>query len=401
MSHVAFLLKTYPKSSETFISNQITALRDRGHTVDVYARQRPPESETAPQADPSDVVYLGPLELSDFASSILRTQIPALVSHPAYPLLVMRHGTNAVTQRDLWLRRARPLRDRLDDYDAIHAHYGPVGNGVRALASKTDAPFVTSFYGYDASELLEKNPWRNESLFQAVDTVASLSSEMDDRLVDHGCPRERVVRVPLPVDTSSFRYSPTVADEVETVELLSACRLVEKKGLRYVLDALDELRTEFPIRYRIAGDGPLRDDLERQVSNLGLEDIVSFEGWMCSEEVAGLMAASHVFVQPSVTSAEGDREGTPTVLIEAQARGMPVVSTYHAGIPEIVADGESGLLVPERDSEALASALRELLADPPAWETYGQRGRALIEDRHSLSAVGERLEAVYWRTDTR
>jgi colanic acid/amylovoran biosynthesis glycosyltransferase len=80
---------------------------------------------------------------------------------------------------------------------------------------------------------------------------------------------------------------------------------------------------------------------------------------------------------------------------------MPVVSTYHAGIPEIVDHGASGLLVPERDSEALALALRELLANPSTWETYGQRGRALIEDRHSLSAVGERLEAVYWGTETR
>jgi colanic acid/amylovoran biosynthesis glycosyltransferase len=401
MSHVAFLLKTYPKSSETFISNQITALRNRGHTVDVYARERPSEPGTTTRANPSDVAYLGPLGLPDFALSVFRTQIPALASHPTYPLLVMRYGTNAVTQRDLWLRRARLLGDRLDEYDVIHAHYGPVGNGVRTLASAADTPFITSFYGYDASELLEKNPWRYESLFRAVDTVTSLSSDMDDRLVAHGCPRRRIVRVPLPVDTSSFQYAPTVVDEVETVELLSACRLVEKKGLRYVIDALDELRTEFSIRYRIVGDGPLRDELERQVSNLGLEDIVTFEGWMCSEAVAELMATSHVFVQPSVTSADGDREGTPTVLIEAQARGMPVVSTYHAGIPEIVDDGASGLLVPERDSEALASVLHKLFADPSTWEAYGRRGRALVEDRHSLSAVGERLEAVYWEGDVR
>lgn len=395
MAHVAFILKTYPKSSETFISNQITALQDRGHTVDVYARQRPSSTDVNTKADPSEVVYLGPLRPSDFATSILRTQIPALVSHPTYPLLMMRHGTNAVTQQDLWLRRAYPLRDRLNDYDAIHAHYGPIGNGICNLSSVTDSPFITSFYGYDASERLEKNPWRYESLFPAVDAIASLSSEMDNRLAAHGCPRERLVRVPLSVDTSSFQYSPTTASEVETIELLSACRLVEKKGIRYVFDALNKLRTEFPIRYRIAGDGPLRDDLEQRVSTLGIEEIVSFEGWMCSEEVAELMSSSHVFVQPSVTSADGDREGTPTVLIEAQARGMPVVSTYHAGIPEIVDDGGSGLLVPERDSEALAGALQKLFADPSTWEAYGRRGRTMIEERHSLSAVGERLERIY------
>jgi len=393
--HVAFLLKKYPKSSETFITNQVRALNKAGHDVDVYAQHTTLNSEeTLPDAA-NNIVYFDSITATDKLISILQTQIPTGLSHPDYPLRVARYGTNSVPQVDLWKRRADPLLRRLDEYDAIHAHYGPVGNAFQFLASMTESPFVTSFYGYDASELLDKNPWRYENLFASADVIASLSSDMDKSLKSHGCPADKIVRFPLPVDTGSFQYTPPSGNSVEPIDVLSACRLVEKKGIKYVLRALENLTDEYNIRYRIAGDGPLRDELEQQVHDLNLRDVVTFEGWKDSDEVAKLMAESDIFVQTSVTSTEGDKEGTPTVLLEAQARGMPVVSTYHAGIPEIVDDGKSGLLVPERDSAAIESALRQLASNPSEWQEYGRRGRELVESRHSLEAVADRLEAIY------
>jgi len=392
--HVAFLLKKYPKSSETFIANQVRALVERGHSVDIYAQERtadqPPDTEPA-----EDVVYLEPISSVDKAASILGTQIPALLRHPEYPLRVLRHSTGAVPQTDLWRRRSGPIQRRIDEYDAIHAHYGPVGNAFQFLASGTEATFVTSFYGYDASELLEKNPWRYETLFDSGDIIGSLSSEMDEALVRHGCPPDKVTRFPLPVNTSAFEFSPPDGDRDGPIRLLSACRLVEKKGVTYVLEALESLAAEYEITYRIAGDGPLRSDLERQTNERGLGDIVEFLGWKESDEVARLMADSDIFVQTSTTSSEGDKEGTPTVLLEAQARGLPVVSTQHAGIPEIVDDGSSGLLVPERDSEATRAALEELFSEPAKWADFGRNGRNLVESRHSLDAVADILEEMY------
>lgn len=392
--YVAFLLKKYPKSSETFIANQVRALVKRGHSVDIYAQEK--TSDQPPDIEPAeDIVYLESISTIDKLASVFGTQIPALLRHPGYPLRIMRHGTEAVPQVDLWRRRSGPIRHRINKYDVIHAHYGPVGNAFQFLASETEAPFVTSFYGYDASELLKKNPWRYETLFDSADIIGSLSSEMDEELVRHGCPSEKVTRFPLPVDTNAFEFSPPTTDHNKPFQLLSACRLVEKKGIEYVLEALESLKTNYEIEYRIAGDGPLREDLERQTNERGLEDVVEFLGWKNSDEITRLMADSDIFIQTSVTSTEGDKEGTPTVLLEAQARGLPVVSTRHAGIPEIVDDGSSGVLVSERDSEEIESVLEELLSEPAKWEKFGRNGRELMESRHSFDSVADTLEKMY------
>lgn len=393
--HVAFLVKKYPKSSETFIANQARALIERGHEVDIYAQERTSDQISGGVPASSDATYLESISLRDKVASVFEEQIPALIQHPEYPLRVLKHGTGAVPQVNLWRRRSEPISKRLKEYDAVHAHYGPVGNAFQFLASETEVPFVTSFYGYDASELLEKNPWRYESLFNSADVVGSLSSDMDQELIHHGCPPEKLARFPLPVDMEAFEFSPPSRSSERPAQLLSACRLVEKKGLEYVVDALKSLDDDYEIEYRIAGDGPLRADLERQVMEAGLGDVVDFLGWKTSSEVAELMADSDIFVQPSTTSTDGDKEGTPTVLLEAQARGIPVISTWHAGIPEIVDDGSSGILVPERDSDAIESALRELLSEPEKWEQFGENGRKLVEDRHSLEAVADTLEEIY------
>lgn len=393
--YIAFLLKKYPKSSETFIANQARALVERGHDVDVYAQER--TSDEIVDTDPgvNEVTYFKSILMIDKLEAVLRTQIPSLVRHPDLLKRVLKHGTGAVSQTNLWKRRSDPLLRRINDYDAIHAHYGPIGNAFQFLSSRTEAPFITSFYGYDASELLRKNPWRYERLFDSATVIGSLSSEMDEELARHGCPSEKLARFPLPVDTEAFQFSPPSYESRSSVQLLSACRLVEKKGIEYVLPALESLSREFEVTYRIAGDGPLRDDLEEQVIERGLRDVVEFLGWKSSDEVANLMEDSDLFIQTSVTASDGDKEGTPTVLLEAQARGLPVVSTYHAGIPEIVDNGFSGLLVPERDSDAIEKALQQLVADPTKWEEFGRNGRELVESRHSLEAVADALEELY------
>lgn len=392
---IAFILKKYPKSSETFIANQARALIERGHGVDIYAQERTSDESTNISPTVDDITFFESISSRDKAASILSTQIPALLRHPEYPLRVLKYGMGAIPQTDLWRERSEPILRRIEDYDAIHTHYGPVGNAFQFLASRTEAPFVTSFYGYDASELLEKNPWRYVKLFDSATAIGSLSSEMDEELVQHGCSPEKLTRFPLPVDTTAFQFSPPSSDFNPPLQLLSACRLVEKKGIKYVLSALKNLSNDCEIKYRIAGDGPLRDKLEKQANKCGVEDVVEFLGWKTSDEVADLMESSDIFVQTSVTSTEGDKEGTPTVLLEAQARGLPVVSTRHAGIPEIVDDRSSGILVPERDSEAIKNALNELISQPSRWKEFGRNGRKLVEARHSLDAVADVLEKLY------
>jgi colanic acid/amylovoran biosynthesis glycosyltransferase len=124
---------------------------------------------------------------------------------------------------------------------------------------------------------------------------------------------------------------------------------------------------------------------------------VQILGFKNRSEVRQLYRTAHIFLLPSVTARDGDREGSPVVLLEAQAAGLPVVATRHSAIPEIVADGQSGYLVPERDADALAARLRDLLANPARWAEFGRAGRAIIVENHDQRRHCDRLEQLCLR----
>jgi colanic acid/amylovoran biosynthesis glycosyltransferase len=182
--------------------------------------------------------------------------------------------------------------------------------------------------------------------------------------------------------------------------LLTVARLVEKKGVLYCLQAVAQVlesRGEVArdLQYDIIGDGPLRDDLEALASELGLDDCVRFHGSQDQNAVRLAMMSAHLFLLSSVTAEDGDEEGTPTVLLEASSTGLPVVSTWHSGIPEIVVDEETGFLVPERDSEALAERLGQLLDRPELWRSMGRNGRRHIEESFDARTLSRELVQHY------
>jgi len=225
--------------------------------------------------------------------------------------------------------------------------------------------------------------------------VTVLSEEMRGRIINAGCPASKIRIVPLPIDLEKFQFQARAVPKDGPIRLLSVARLVEKKGIEYAIDAVAGIAYEYDVEYLVAGDGPLRDDLEQHADQRDVSEIVDFRGWVDSDEVTRLMARSHVLLMPSVTARSGDREGTPTVLLEGQAVGLPIVSTRHAGIPEIVADGEAGYLVPERDVDELRAALRRLLDRPDDWPEMGRSGRAYVQRTHSVDAIVKSMLDIY------
>ena len=169
-------------------------------------------------------------------------------------------------------------------------------------------------------------------------------------------------------------------------------RLVEKKGIEYVLRAVRVLADRgVEVEYRILGDGPRRDRLAALAAELGVADRVHLQGRHGQQAVREGVEGSDVLVAASVTAADGDEEGIPNVLKEAMALGLPVVGTRHAGIPELIEDGVSGFLVPERDEAALADALQRLARDPGRWAAMGRAGRARIEREYDIHRLNDRL----------
>jgi colanic acid/amylovoran biosynthesis glycosyltransferase len=283
-------------------------------------------------------------------------------------------------------------------FDVVHCHFGP--NGIRAAALREikairTRTLLTSFYGHDVSEFIRgRNPYSR--LFRQGELFLPLSETMRERLIAIGCPRERILVHRLGVAPDSFPAS-ALRGSAGPVRIVSLARLVEKKGIEYGIRAMARLAETRAggLHYTIVGEGPLRPALEELIRSLGLQDSVAMAGWRDRSAVREYLAEADILLAPSVTSASGDQEGTPTAILEAMASGLPVVSTFHAGIPELVKDGQSGILVGERDVPATAAALSRLMRDSRLRKSMGAAGRAFVSERHDIERLNNRLREIY------
>lgn len=285
-----------------------------------------------------------------------------------------------------------------DGCKLIHAHFGPAGYDALGLKKKLKIPLVTTFYGADASRLPGLKGWleKYRVLFEKGDLFLTEGPHMKKSLVKLGCPEEKIIVHHLGVNLENIRFKARIPDDNE-IRILTAARFEEKKGIFYALKAFAHARNIFDnIRLILIGDGVLRKDIEREIENLKISENVTLMGFQKYEVFMKELAGSHIFMLPSITARDGDSEGgSPVVLIEAQAAGLPVLSTRHADIPEVVVDGKTGFLVPERNEEALAEKLIYLLNNLDTWDVIGRSGREHVEKEYDLRKQAQRLEGIY------
>lgn len=171
-----------------------------------------------------------------------------------------------------------------------------------------------------------------------------------------------------------------------------------KKGIYYAIKAFKKVLKNFrgvPLEYNIVGEGENKKDYVNLIKEDGLSENIKILGWQTQEYVRANMSSSHIFILPRITSPDGDMEGIPVVLMEAMASGMPVISTYHSGIAEVVQDGISGFLVPEKNINALARRMLYLIEHPEIWPSMGQAGRTFIERHHNSKILNRQLTGIY------
>jgi len=202
--------------------------------------------------------------------------------------------------------------------------------------------------------------------------------------------------LPVGMDINFFNFRERYLRDRSLVKLLTIARMVEKKGLEYAIKAVSRVAQKYSnIEYNIIGDGILRSRLENLIKGLGISDKINLLGWKTQEELKSLLQEAHIFILTSVTAGDGDMEGQGLVLQEAQAVGLPVLSTLHNGIPEGVIDGKSGFLVPERDVDALVKKLEYLIEHPELWPEMGRYGRKFVEERYDIQKLNQRLVKIY------
>lgn len=290
-------------------------------------------------------------------------------------------------------RMAAALRGR--GVDLVHAHFGPSGLDVEPVTTSLGIPLVVTFHGYDMSSYLRKPAYVKAlpKLFEHAHCIA-ISDRMARQLRELGAPPNRVHThyIGVPLDRFPFMERAPVAARIasgDQVRFLQVSNFVEKKGHRTTLDAFARYAKDVPrFRLTLAGDGPLRSEMIEHAAALGLAERVSFPGKVEQSQVVELMSDADVFVHHSVTASDGDQEGIPTVLMEAMARGLPVISTRHAGIAELIEDGREGFLVDERDVESYVAALKGLVHAPAE---IARNARAKIERSFDMARQNEKL----------
>jgi colanic acid/amylovoran biosynthesis glycosyltransferase len=204
-----------------------------------------------------------------------------------------------------------------------------------------------------------------------------------------------MTKLPMGISLKAIPFKERTLSQGDTIRLLSVGRLVEMKGREYAIKAIAQLKGKYNIHYDIVGDGPLREDLKKMVTDLGLDNIIQFRGWTDSDTLEMLYNQAHLFVHPSVTSSDGNQEGQGVVLVEAQAHGIPVIATRHGAFPDSLLDGQSGFLVPEKDVKALADKIEFLIANPQMWPQLGRTGRRFIEESFDAAMLNKKLEEIY------
>jgi colanic acid/amylovoran biosynthesis glycosyltransferase len=284
----------------------------------------------------------------------------------------------------------------------IHAHFGIEGVSALGLARHLKIPLVTTFHGFDAtlktramlaSPAYFRYPLLRGRLAREGPLFLCASSFIRQRLLDTGFPESRTHTHYIGVDCRIIRPR---ADSEEQLLILHVARLVEVKGTRYLLRAFARVaQVHDQVRLRIIGDGPLRRRLRALAASLGVADRVEFLGARPHAEVLAMMRKAAMLVLPGIRTATGREEGLGMVLLEAAATGVPIIGSRIGGIPECIVDGKTGFLVPERDEEALAARMAELLKDPVRRKSMGAAGRALIEDRFDIDRQTAALENFY------
>jgi Glycosyltransferase len=370
---VAFFVYKFPVASETFIINQIAYFIKKGidvEVVSVFPGDFNIKHKSLTQYRILDKVRFLLDKEPDSKGQKLITRViaatGALTNKKAFESLnFKKYGYYAKT---LILSQILSRNSRKIKSDINIAHFGTTAallNQLKRLGF-VDGKIAAVFHGNDISQKRILNLFHSdyEQLFNDANYIFPVSELWASKIALTPAIKNKTHVIRMGVNVSKFIYKERITIS-HPIKLLSIARLTEKKGISVAINAcllLKQQNVDFD--YTIIGDGPLRKELESQVANLVLGDKIAFLGAQTQETVSEYLNNSDVFLLPSVTASDGDMEGIPVALMEAMAIGIPVISTFHSGIPELIEDRVSGFLVNENDAASIAGVISEIIDNP-------------------------------------
>ncbi|WP_281556608.1 glycosyltransferase [Thalassomonas sp. RHCl1] len=397
---LAFFVDQFPVLSQTFVLNQITGLLDLGVDVTILALNRGDETLNLHQDYRDYRLHERTIYLLDEAQSSRYKALKRLFSlgracFGPRLLTVFKslnfwrygHQAKSLLLGSISAQCHSPLQ-----YDVILAHFG--FNGVTANQLRElgviQGQVATVFHGFEISshQALRQHLQNYRRLFDQGACLLPISELWQQKLITLGANPDKVFVHRMGIDLKRFEFRslqssgqaiPPESTSGRVLQLFTVARFTEKKGLKYALEAIAKLKDEIAVHYRLAGYGELMAEVQGLIAELGISGQVTLLGPVGQQEVKEELLKADVFLQPSITAANGDMEGIPVTIMEAMARGTLVVSTLHSGIPELIIHEKHGLLSPERDVQALTENLLRAYHAPNEMAILRENARQQIE----------------------
>ncbi|OUI69706.1 glycosyltransferase family 4 protein [Serratia marcescens] len=390
--YIGYVLKRYPRFSETFVVNEILAHERAGMKIDIFA--------------------LGPVEETHFQDALSRVRAP--VSR----LIDKQRNTEAFWRLLLEARRKLPgftykfykiQHDNVHEVaqaillalavcergiQCLHAHFGTRATTVARLAAWfSGISYTFTAHAKDIYYQYEETTDLAQKLRDAAQTVTVSDYNLAYLQRQYGAAAGKTVRVYNGIELAHFPYTAPVE---RPRHILAVGRLVEKKGFEVLIDALQLLRSRTgAFHCTLIGDGPLRATLQARIQAAELGNVIVLSGQQPQPDIIKAMQTAYLVVAPCVVSKDGDRDGLPTVLLEAMALGTPVISTRVAGIPELISDDETGLCIAPNNPAELAEALLRLFNEPATCLRLSLKAREKIERDFDIDRNAARLRTIF------
>ncbi len=347
---ILMVVPSFPKIHDICMLNQMTGLIDRGHDVHIYALKKGDHSQMQQDVITYDLLNKTFFELPD--------------SLDEYDIVVFQLG------------------HKLFDIKKTHNYKGKVAVCLR---------------GYDITGFLQENPYAYREYFDSCDLFMPVCGAFKKILQSLGCPADKIVVHHSSIDCSKFTFKLRKLPLHGAINIVSAGRFVEKKGFEYAIQAVAQLIKKYPyIKYTIIGDGVLKQKYKKLIKKLHAEYNIRLDSWHTHEEYIDILNKAHFFILPSVTAQNNDQEGIANVLKEAMAMGLLVVATHHSGNGELVEDGVSGYLVPERDSKAIVQKIEYLLQNSLQWSVMQLAAAYKVHKEFDNEKENDKLEAIFY-----
>lgn len=366
---LTFFTMRFPVASETFVLNQVTYFIDQGYDVEIISvfpgdlANRHGAFDHYRLAEKTH--YLLPEDSTSNAEKLrqrLKIMLPKIFSpRTLRSLNISRYGAQS-SKLLLPAIVAGAKQTFTADIFLVHFGYaGALANKLRELGVLRGKQ-ATVFHGADISRrhILEEHKQDYINLFRQSELLLPISHLWENKLIAMGCPPEKIRVTRMGIEPEKFNLN--VREGLHSpLRIVSVARLTEKKGLGVAVEACKYLKEQDAnFEYTIIGNGDMEEELRMAIHSANLQDHVQLLGFKPQEEIKRHLDEADIFLLPSLTAADGDMEGIPVALMEAMAVGLPVVSSYHSGIPELIENNVSGWLAPEGDARALAGILLKL-----------------------------------------